>query len=126
MSKSTRRPSGLLVPAYVYLGRPRAVHCKRERHHVYIGRPSKWGNPFVVGKHGQRGECIGLYESWLRENAALFAALDELRGIGARVLVRAARLPRRTVGAVGEREHGAARALAGARGVSGCSEIQVG
>ena len=81
MSKSTRRPSGLLVPAYVQLGRPRAVHCKRERHHVYIGRPSKWGNPFVVGKHGQRGECIGLYESWLRENAALFAALDELRGL---------------------------------------------
>ncbi len=81
MSKSTRRPSGLLAPAYVYLGRPRAVHCKRVRHHVYIGRPSKWGNPFVVGKHGQRGECIGLYESWLRENAALFAALDELRGL---------------------------------------------
>jgi hypothetical protein len=41
----------------------RAVHCKRERHHVYIGRPSKWGNPFVVGKHGQRGECIALYEN---------------------------------------------------------------
>ena len=81
MSKSTRRPSGLLVPAYVYLGRPRAVHCKRERHHVYIGRPSKWGNPFAVGKHGQRGDCIGLYERWLRENAALFAALDELRGL---------------------------------------------
>ena len=81
MSKSTRRPSGLLVPAHVQLGRPRAVHYKRERHHIYIGRPSKWGNPFVVGKHGQRGECIALYESWLRENAALFAALDELRGL---------------------------------------------
>jgi hypothetical protein len=81
MSKDSRRPSGLLVPAHVQLGKPRAVHCKRERHHVYIGRPSKWGNPFVVDKHGARGECIALYESWLRENAALFAALDELRGL---------------------------------------------
>jgi hypothetical protein len=81
MSKDSRRPSGLLVPAHVQLGKPRAVHCKRERHHVYIGRPSKWGNPFVVDKHGARGECIALYEGWLRENAALFAALDELRGL---------------------------------------------
>lgn len=22
------------------------VHCKKEKHDVYIGRPSKWGNPF--------------------------------------------------------------------------------
>jgi hypothetical protein len=81
MNKSTRRPSGLLVPAHVKLDGPRVVHCKRERHHVYIGRPSKWGNPFVVGKHGARRECIALYESWLREKAELFAALDELRGM---------------------------------------------
>lgn len=24
------------------------VHCKREPFDVYIGRPSKWGNPFVI------------------------------------------------------------------------------
>ena len=81
MNSYSRRSSGLLVPGDVPVGRPRAVHCKRERHHVYIGRPSKWGNPFVVGKHGQRGECIALYEDWLRRNAALIAALDELRGL---------------------------------------------
>jgi Domain of unknown function (DUF4326) len=81
MNKHTQRRSGLLVPAHVNLGRPRVVHCKRERHHVYIGRPSKWGNPFVVGKHGERGECIELYKRWLRENETLFAALDELRGL---------------------------------------------
>jgi Domain of unknown function (DUF4326) len=81
MNRYSRRTSGLLVPADVKLGAPRAVHCKRERHHVYIGRPSKWGNPFVVGSHGERGECIALYEGRLRENAALMAALDELRGL---------------------------------------------
>lgn len=87
MNSYARRSNGLLVPAHVNLGGPRVVHCQRERHHVYIGRnpkwmaPSKWGNPFVVGKHGARGECIALYENWLRHNDALLAALDELRGL---------------------------------------------
>ncbi|MBA3807297.1 MAG: DUF4326 domain-containing protein [Solirubrobacterales bacterium] len=68
MNKPPQRPSGLLVPAHVDLGEPRAVHCKHERHHVYVGRnrrelpTAKWGNPFVVGTHGERGECIALYE----------------------------------------------------------------
>jgi hypothetical protein len=57
------------------------VHCKRERHHVYIGRPSKGRNPFVVGRDGTRGECIELYERRVRENEALMAALGELRGL---------------------------------------------
>ena len=92
MSEPTRRPSGLLVPAHVDLGAPRVVHCKRERHHVYIGRNpkgmplSKWGNRFVVGVHGARGECVALHERELRERArreydALIAELDELRGL---------------------------------------------
>jgi hypothetical protein len=80
MNKHPRRASGLLVPAHVQLGAPRAVHCKRESHHVYIGRPSKWGNRFVVGRDGARGECIELYERWLLENEALMAALAQLRG----------------------------------------------
>jgi hypothetical protein len=57
------------------------VHCRRERYQVYIGRPSKWGNPFVVGKHGTRPSCIALYERWLLENSELMAALGELRGL---------------------------------------------
>ncbi len=28
---------------------PRVVHCKREQHDVYIGRPSVYGNPFKLG-----------------------------------------------------------------------------
>ena len=24
----------------------KVVHCKKELYDVYIGRPSKWGNPF--------------------------------------------------------------------------------
>jgi hypothetical protein len=58
----------------------KVVHCKRERYDVYIGRPSKWGNPFVIGKDGTRTQVIAKYEAWLRRQPALMAALPELRG----------------------------------------------
>lgn len=32
---------------------------------VYIGRPSKWGNPFAIGKDGDREEVIAKYRRWL-------------------------------------------------------------
>jgi hypothetical protein len=32
---------------------------------VYIGRGSPWGNPFVIGKDGDRDKVCDLYESWL-------------------------------------------------------------
>src|SRR3990167_9119085 len=44
---------------------PKVVHCKKEPYDVYIGRPSKWGNPFVIGEHGTREEVIEKYEEWL-------------------------------------------------------------
>ncbi len=31
------------------LGNTKVVHCKRAPFDIYIGRPSKWGNPFVIG-----------------------------------------------------------------------------
>lgn len=34
---------------------------------VYIGRPSVLGNPFVIGKDGNRAEVIEKYKLWLRE-----------------------------------------------------------
>ena len=56
------------------------VHCKRAAHDVYIGRPSKWGNPFVIGRDGTREEVIARYEAWLLEQPELLAALPELEG----------------------------------------------
>lgn len=47
---------------------------------VYIGRPSKWGNPFVIGKDGTRDDVIRKYEIWLQQQPHLMAALPELRG----------------------------------------------
>ena len=50
---------------------------------VYVGRPTKWGNPFTIGRHGERDEVISLFEQWvmLPEQAHLReAAKIELRG----------------------------------------------
>lgn len=58
----------------------RVVHCKREASDVYIGRPSKWGNPFVVGRDGARGECIEKYRTWILTQHTLLNDLEELRG----------------------------------------------
>lgn len=56
------------------------VHCKRSPHDVYIGRPSIWGNPFVIGRDGSRAEVIAKYEAWLGKQPKLLAKLSELRG----------------------------------------------
>lgn len=56
------------------------VHCKRAAHDVCIGRPSKWGNPFVIGRDGTRDEVIARYEAWLLEQPELVDALAELAG----------------------------------------------
>lgn len=47
---------------------------------VYVGRPSKWGNPFVIGRDGSREEVIEKYRKWLKTRPHLLAALPELRG----------------------------------------------
>lgn len=47
---------------------------------VFIGRPSKWGNPFVIGQHGNREDVVGRYAEWVCEQPHLLAALPEIRG----------------------------------------------
>jgi hypothetical protein len=38
---------------------------------VYVGRPSKWGNPFVIGRDGSRDEVIAKYHAWIVRQPAL-------------------------------------------------------
>jgi hypothetical protein len=47
---------------------------------VYVGRPSKWGNPFVIGRDGLRDDVIAKYRAWILRQPALITALHELRG----------------------------------------------
>lgn len=58
----------------------KVVHCKRENYDVYIGRGGKWGNPFVIGKDGDRKEVIRKYKEWLLTQPHLLASLHELKG----------------------------------------------
>ena len=56
----------------------RVVHCKKDHYDVYIGRPSKWSNPFshkegTLAKHkvGSRKEAIEEFEKYLIQNQEL-------------------------------------------------------
>jgi len=56
------------------------VHCKQEEFDVYIGRPSKWGNPFSIGRDGSRSQVIQKYRDWIVHQDELLDSLHELRG----------------------------------------------
>ena len=65
----------------------RVVHCKKAAYDVYIGRPSKWGNPFShkPGTQAQfvvasRDAAIAAYREWILHQPELLAALPELKG----------------------------------------------
>lgn len=47
---------------------------------VNIMRPSKWGNPFQIGKDGTREEVIAKYREYLRYRLDLLSQIHELRG----------------------------------------------
>ena len=71
----------------------KVVHCKKEPYDVYIGRPSPWGNPFVVGRYGNRetvcikfkawmitGKTFGCIEATESKRQWILNHLEELRG----------------------------------------------
>lgn len=47
---------------------------------VYIGRPSKWGSPYVIGVHGTRKQVIAKYKKWVVQQPELMGSLHELTG----------------------------------------------
>ena len=64
------------------------VHCKKEKYDVYIGRPSKWGNPFTHIKDRKtkaefvvatRKESIDKYREWILNQPELLKDLHELK-----------------------------------------------
>ncbi len=65
----------------------KVVHCKKEPYDIYIGRPSKWGNPFshkegtqAVYKTATREEAIQRYVEWLYKQDALLKEIPNLKG----------------------------------------------
>lgn len=57
---------------------------------VYVGRPTKWGNPFLIAQPSDRAAAVDCYRRWLAgeaglgppaaEGRTLAAAVHELRG----------------------------------------------
>jgi hypothetical protein len=67
----------------------KVVHCKRAPFDIHIGRPSNWGNPFVIGRDGNREQVIEKYRAYILANQTLLAAAkSELKREGPWVLVR--------------------------------------
>lgn len=62
---------------------PRVVNLHKEldTDAIYIGRPSKWGNPFKAGRDGSRAEVIERFRMYMQRKPELVAAAKaELRG----------------------------------------------
>jgi hypothetical protein len=32
---------------------------------IHVGRPGPWGNPFIVGRHGDQADCVALHKALL-------------------------------------------------------------
>ena len=58
----------------------RVVHCKKEEYDVYIGRPGKWGNPFMLHSRTTRKKVIEDFREWVVQQPKLMADLHELEG----------------------------------------------
>ena len=63
------------------------VYNKRDycypNHAKYVGRPTDFGNPFVVGRDGAQGECVELYRNWIWQPEQTWLRekiMNELRG----------------------------------------------
>lgn len=71
------------------MSHPLVVHCRKESYNVYVGRGrcpqtgswGEWGNPFIVGIHGTREECVEAYRLYLSVNPQLINKIKgELKG----------------------------------------------
>jgi hypothetical protein len=62
----------------------RVVHCKKSEYDVYIGRPSIFGNPFVIGKDGDRATVIQKHFDWavekMKQDPTFREAVKSLKG----------------------------------------------
>ena len=70
------------------------VHCRRTKYDIYIGRenslidphdnyivrPGFFGNPFILGKDGNRPQIIQKYYDWVIHQPEIMKELPKLKG----------------------------------------------
>lgn len=59
---------------------PTVVNKRTSKYDVYIGRGSIWGNPFIIGKDGNRTQVIRKYLRWILNNPELLNKIHTLKG----------------------------------------------
>ena len=59
-----------------------AVNSRTDDYDIYIGRGSKWGNPFVMrnSSDAERNRVCDAYEAWFVNQPDLVNDLHELKG----------------------------------------------
>jgi len=58
----------------------RVVNIRNDNYDIYIGRGSIWGNPFIIGKDGDREEVVRKYRARILDKPELLADLHKLEG----------------------------------------------
>ena len=58
----------------------KVVNLKESEYTIFIGRPSKWGNPFKIGKDGTRKEVLEKYRQYLLNHKLLMEDILSLDG----------------------------------------------
>lgn len=74
--------SNRVQPEVMRLQRTRKKNYRLPENSVYVGRPTKWGNPFRIGKEAESAEdAVELYKEHLQNNYAIITrAQIELKG----------------------------------------------
>jgi len=57
----------------------KVVNLYKEKYTTYIGRPSKWGNPFEIGKDGTREQVLQKYKQYILKKPELLEMLPQLK-----------------------------------------------
>lgn len=58
----------------------KVVNIKYDEFTIKICRPSKWGNPFIIGEDGRRKEVLEKYRKYLWGNKELMSNIMSLDG----------------------------------------------
>jgi hypothetical protein len=72
--------AGATVTANLTRDRRRIAWAQEEGRYVRIDRDSAWGNPYHIGRHGDRATVLAKYRAHLDRSPELQARLPELRG----------------------------------------------
>jgi hypothetical protein len=68
-------------------GEPRVAHKREASGGVYIGRPTKWGNPFTICPGRTREQAVAEYRSWIMDPLREQLRADARRELRGKVLV---------------------------------------